>query len=48
MSSSVYSVWIKDSLEANDYYLTLDEAEALQFELKVLGYESEIRKELNE
>ena len=48
MSSSVYSVWVKDGLEANDYYLTLDEAKALQFELKVLGYESKIRKELDE
>ena len=46
---STYSVWIKDGLEANAYYLTLDQAEALQFELKVLGYESKIvdMKEVN-
>lgn len=39
---ATYSVWIKDGLEANDYYLTLDEAKSLQFELKTLGYESQI------
>ena len=38
----VYSVWIEDSLEANDYYLTLEEAIVLKAELKLDGYDSEI------
>ncbi len=37
-----YSVWIEDSLEANDYYLTLEEAIVLKAELKLEGYDSEI------
>ena len=38
----VYSVWIEDGLEANDYYLTLEEAIVLKAELKLDGYDSEI------
>ena len=48
MSSSVYSVWIEDSLEANSHYLTLEKAKELQYELKLDGYNSEIRKELDD
>ena len=47
MSSSTYTVVVKDGLVANSYLLTLDEAQALQFELKILGYQTAL-KETNE
>jgi hypothetical protein len=42
MTEYKYSVWIEDSLEANDYYLTLEEAKEIQYELMLDGYDSEI------
>jgi len=42
LGKRVYSVWLEDSLEANDYYLTLEEAIVLKAELKLEGYDSEI------
>jgi hypothetical protein len=42
LGKRAYSVWIEDGLEANDYYLTLEEAIVLKAELKLDGYDSEI------
>lgn len=42
--SDRYSVWYVNGDEANDYYLTLDQAKALAAECEADGYEVVITK----